>query len=230
MRVSREIEGMHCVNHRALCGQGMCLRIVVEGKDKIGGGLMGVARREDEIGPGQEQPVRVKIQGVEFRDLVVIDEGDGVTQADALQGMTSRVYHLQGIRAQQVDLSCQVSMDLAHVQRHRGAGEGSLRGRRLGKVKGTRLDLHFQALIAAHQVERFDPCGARQKGGIQRLRQRLHARELGTRRQVRVIREVLIFGQWDRGSVRRTDDGAALLPIGGILLEELLERHMGRNL
>jgi len=102
---------------------------------------------------------------------------------------------------------------------------GSDKGRAIGEggvsqVKRARRDDHFQALVAAHEIERLRADAARQKDGAEQLADRLHGRRFGAGSGFGIV------GRGGRGLCgcrRGQDQAAAIDAIMAAHLQILLE-------
>ena len=93
----------------------------------------------------------------------------------------------------------------------------------MGKIKGSGGNLHFQTVIATHEIERWRAGRATEKGCAERLLDGLHGRRFGAGRQGvrRVHPRLFLFGE------RR---GRSLIPLEGLALGGGLARQLLKGL
>src|SRR5712692_7705469 len=197
--------------------------IVVQEGGESSGGKVSLACGSDERGKGEQQATRIQDHGGEDIWLVVIEIGDGGTQLHARQRLATGIHDLQGIEPQHIHFSDKVSMHFGETE-GRGAVEGrAVVAESVREIKRTRLNLDFQALVTAHQVERLSASSPGQEGFREHLRDRLHRYRFGTGRPRGGACQLFMGEQWCLGDVVWHDKGSMVDLVLSPLLEKLLQ-------
>ncbi len=170
--------------HRALAGKRLGHRVVGERDGQATGGRFGGAGSGQQAWPAHIQGVGIQVQGVDLPALVVIEQRERRGEADAGDGPVGGINDLELVGTHQVHLLGKVAGYLADLQGERAAGREAWGHRGLGEVDRTGGELHFEAAIAALEVQRC-PAGraARQRGGREDLGDGGHGGRLGAGQQ-----------------------------------------------